>query len=153
MLRVSWTAVIGGVALLVTGFLYYHTFDEAYTVSRLTAGRGPVFYPRILLAAMGLFAVLVIVEGLKEKPVSIVGAQPLVVLGTLGLTGLYILSVTWAGFLISTVVFVFMLPWLLGYRNGPVIAAVAAVYPVVVWYMFEKVFRVILPSSPWFDAF
>ena len=111
------------------------------------------FFPRILLVAMGIFSVGVILEGFKEKLNRISGRQFLIVVATLVLTGAYIYGITSAGFLISTIVYVFVLPWLLGYRNGKVIAIIAALYPVIAWYVFDKFFMIILPSSPWFDYF
>lgn len=152
-MRVSWTTIIGCVALAVTAMLYYHTFHDDYAVSRLTAGRGPVFFPRILLAAMFIFSIGVIFEGRREPPLSLNARRLVGMLATIGLTGLYIHGITAAGFLISTVVFVFALPWLLGYRNLKVIAMVTALFPVITWYVFDRLFKIILPSSPWFDAF
>ena len=153
MVRLSWTTVIGLIALLITTYLFYHTLDDIYAVSVLTAGRGPVFFPRILLGAMFLFSIGVIWEGSKEEFIPMKGEQLLIVIATLGFTGIYIYAISATGFLISTIVFVFVLPWLLGYRNWVAISLIAALYPVTVWYVFEKFFMIILPSSPWFDAF
>ena len=153
MTRMSWTTIIGLISLLITSFLLYHTFDEIYALSAVRTGRGPVFFPRIILALMFLLSIGVMIEGRKEtfKPIS--RDQLLVVVATLGLTGIYIYAITAAGFLISTIVFVFVLPWLLNYRNWKVIVIITIFYPVIVWYIFEKFFMIILPSSPWFDAF
>lgn len=149
----SWTAVIGIASLLIAAFLFYHTFDDAYAVSIITAGRGPVFFPRILLAVMLLLSAAVIYEGWRTPFVPISKRQFLFAGAALGLTGIYIYAITAAGFLISTTFYIFMLPWLLGYRNAVATTAIAAVYPVTVWFIFEKFFKIILPSSPWFDAF
>jgi hypothetical protein len=153
MVRLSWTTVIGSVTLLVATILFYHTLDDIYKISVVTAGRGPVFFPKILLGAMLLLSIGVIIEGFKEKFNPVTGRQLLLVVAVLGLTGLYIYAITAAGFLISTVIFVFIVPWLLGYRKWKAIFAVTIFYPVIVWYVFEKFFMIILPSSPWFDVF
>ncbi len=153
MARLSWTTVIGGIALLLAAFLYYHTYDEAYVVSIVTAGRGPVFYPRIVLAVIVVLSLAVMYEGRNDEFAPFTLRQLLTVGATLALTGLYIFSIIAAGFLISTTAFVFALPWLLGYRNLLIIGAVTATYPIAVWYVFEKLFKIILPSSPWFEAF
>ena len=153
MARLSWTTVIGLVTLLLTIILFYHTLNDIYKVSVFTAGRGPVFFPQILLGAMLLLSIGVIIEGFKENLNPITGKQALLVAATLGLTGLYIYAITAAGFLISTIIFVFILPWLLGYRDGKAIFVITIFYPVTVWYVFEKFFMIILPSSPWFDIF
>lgn len=136
-----------------TVFLLIETLDEVYAVSVLTSGRGPVFFPRILLGVMLFLSVAVTIQGFNQPSAPITRQQLLLVFAVVGLTGVYILSITAVGFLISTVVFVFALPWLLGYRNLLVIGAVTGLYPIAVWYVFEKIFKIILPSSPWFDAF
>ncbi|MBB4303470.1 hypothetical protein GGD81_002513 [Rhodobium orientis] len=153
MTRVSWTTVIGAISLLIAAYLFYHTFDPVYDVSIVTAGRGPVFFPRILLALMLVLSLAVAIEGFRLPHRFFSGRTALIVVSAVALTGLYIAAITSAGFLISTVVYVFALPFLLGYRNVPVIGAVAAIYPLTVWYVFDKVFLIILPSSPWFDSF
>ncbi len=153
MAKLSWTSIIGGLILLVTIYLIYHTFDESYQTSIQSAGRGPVFFPRIILGAMLLFSVIVIVEGLDKVREKISAKTLMVVLAVTAFAGLYIFSITVAGFIISTVVFTFVLPGLLGYRKWHIALAVAAIYPVAVWYIFDKFFLIILPSSPWFEAF
>lgn len=153
MVKPSWTIVSGGIAFLLAAFFFYHTFDDAYSVSIITAGRGPVFFPRILLVAMLMLSLAVMWEGRQEKSIPISGQQLLPVIAAIGLTGFYIFAITAAGFLISTTVFVFILPWLLGYRNVRLIVVVTALYPVSVWYLFDKIFKIILPTSPWFDSF
>ena len=133
--------------------LIVHTFDKAYNISVLTAGRGPVFFPRFVLAAMLLFSLLVIQTGIGKKPDPISMKSLLTVLGAIAVSGLYIGSIVTIGFLISTIAFSIVLPVLLGYRNWIVTIAAGVIYPIVVWYVFQKVFLIVLPSSPWFAAF
>lgn len=154
MARLSWPSVVGTVILAITVYLFYHTFDEVYQTSILTAGRGPVFFPRIILGGMLLFSVVVILEGVNEEPAAGLAPKSLaLIVSVILLTGIYIYSIGAAGFLISTIVFTFLLPLLLGYRNLLICGAIAIIYPFVVWYVFEKVFLIILPTSPWFEAF
>jgi putative tricarboxylic transport membrane protein len=153
MAKPSFTSVIGGLILLSTGFLFWHTFDEVYQTSILTAGRGPVFFPRIVLGAMGLFSLIVIYEGLTEGSEAI-SAQALLVLGVVvALTGAYIFTINWAGFVIPTLIFTSLLPFALGYTKWKTVLTISVIYSFGVWYIFEKVFLIILPSSPWFEVF
>jgi putative tricarboxylic transport membrane protein len=157
MAKLSYSNVVAGLLLMATAYLFYHTFDEAYQTSILTAGRGPVFFPRIVLGAMLLFSLITLVEGqIKSRsgddrdggP----GLAPRVLLPAVVVTGGYILSISWAGFVIPTVIFTFLLPLVLGYRNWLLAAAISISYTISVWYIFERVFLIILPSSPWFGA-
>lgn len=152
MNKLSFSSLVGGVILLATAFLLYHTFDEAYQTSMLTAGRGPVFYPRIILSVMLLLSLIVIGEGLFQSTEMPSGHALVVLLAAIVVTGAYIFSINWAGFVIPTLLFSFLLPMILGYRNWPLALGISVVYTTAVWYIFEKVFLIILPSSPWFEA-
>ncbi len=153
MAGASWASVIGGLIFLTTAFLFHHTFADAYQTSILTAGRGPVFFPRIILAAMAVLSLMVTVEGLREKGAEFRPREILVAGAAIVLTGGYIFSIEAAGFLIPTVIFTFLMPFVLGYRSVPMALIIALTYPPAVWYIFDKVFLIILPSSPWFEAF
>lgn len=153
MAKPSLATLIGGLVLLTTVYLLYHTFDAAYQTSMLTAGRGPVFFPRIVLGVMLVLSCIVVVEGLFEKNTGIPTMRVvLVALAAIGLTGAYIFSMERAGFVISTLLFTCLLPFVLGYRNWPVVLVTAVIYTFAVWYIFEKLFLIILPSSPWFEV-
>lgn len=151
MAKSTFTSFVGGLILLATAYLFFHTFDEAYQTSILTAGRGPVFFPRIILGAMGLLSLIVIAEGLSEENEPLGLNALLVTLSAIIVTGGYIFSINWAGFVLPTMLFTFLLPFILGYRNWLISLAIAVIYTVAVWYIFEKVFLIILPSSPWFE--
>lgn len=153
MVKPSFSSVIGGLILLTTVFLIWHTFDDVYQTSILTAGRGPVFFPRIVLGAMAVFSLIVIIEGLGETSdpmrLNAFAAVGLAV----ALTGAYIFSINWAGFVIPTLLFTTLLPFILGYRKWKTVLTISVIYTLSVWYVFEKVFLIILPSSPWFEVF
>lgn len=142
---------------MATAYLFYHTFDGAYQTSILTAGRGPIFFPRIVLGMMFLFCLITLFEsGIKSRSVDNLkggaGMAPWVLLPAIAVTGGYILSINWAGFVIPTMIFTFLLPLILGYRNWLITVIISISYTIFVWYIFEKIFLIILPSSPWFEA-
>lgn len=150
----AWATLVGGVLLATSIFFWIETFDEAYDVSAVSAGRGPMFYPRILLAAWTLLALVVTLRGLREPPIGPVRWRPsLTVAGAMAVTALYVVGILHAGFLIATAALAFVLPLVLGYRNLIVLILFASLFPVVTWWLFDKVFKIILPTSPWFDSF
>lgn len=153
MAGVSWASVIGGLIFLTTTLLFHHTFADAYQTSVLTAGRGPVFFPRIILAAMAVLSLLVTLDGIREQGAGFRRGEILVVVIAIALTGAYIFSIDVAGFLIPTVIFTFLMPFVLGYRSVLTALILALTYPLAIWYLFNEVFLIILPSSPWFGAF
>jgi hypothetical protein len=99
---------------------------------------------------MILCAAVVVWEGHDDEPLALPPRETLLVLAVFTLTALYVAGILTVGFLFATIGFTFALPWLLGYRNPWVILALTAIYPVTVWYLFQKVFLIMLPSSPWF---
>lgn len=148
--RLTASSVAGGVLGLVALGLFAHTFAPTYDVPMLTAGRGPVFFPRLLLGLMILCAAVVVWQGRDDEPLALPAGTALPVLAVVAATGLYVAGILTVGFLFATIGFTLVVPWLLGYRTPWVILALAAVYPVTVWYLFQEVFLIVLPSSPWF---
>ncbi|MCG8356294.1 MAG: tripartite tricarboxylate transporter TctB family protein [Kiloniellales bacterium] len=133
--------------------LFWHTFDPAYDTAFVAAGRGPVFYPRILLGIIVALATAVAVQSLFQASGEVAGRALPALLSAIGLTGGYVLAFSTLGYLLSTIVYAFVLPFVFGYRKVAISAAFAAGYALATWYLFEKVFLIILPKSPWFTAF
>ncbi len=152
-MRLSLATLIGAGLALVSLFLIHHTFEPIYQRSYQAAGRGPVFFPRILLGIMLVLSLAVMVQGLRETALRIEPALALRMAAVVAVTAAYVLAITRAGFLISSIAFALILPPLLGYRRPLPILAVAAIYPLAVWYLFDRVVRILLPASPWFDRF
>jgi putative tricarboxylic transport membrane protein len=147
-------AMFTAAGILFAGiFLVWHTFDPAYETSFMTAGRGPVFYPRIILWAVLLLSIIVLVQARAESRDEEEPGPYGWTIAALVATGLYTLAITRIGFVISTLAFTVVLPWIMGYRRVPIILGLAVIYTFAVWYVFEEVFLIILPSSPWFDTF
>lgn len=152
-MRISYASAIGCVILLTALFLFVHTFDEQYQTSFLTAGRGPVFYPQIILVVILLLSCLVIVENWTQRETASSAKSVVISFTAIALTGAYIFAMPMLGFVMSTAIFTFVLPFVLGFQSWLISAAIAVVYTLSVWYIFEKLFLIILPTSPWFDLF
>lgn len=71
----------------------------------------------------------------------------------IAVTAAYGIAIGWIGFLIASFAFIVASSFALGYRRISVVAPVAAVYAVAVWYLFQEILLIILPSSPWFSSF
>ena len=164
--RVNGTTAVATLALGTALFLFWHTFDPAYDTAFAAAGRGPVFYPRILLAIIIGLAAAIALQSLFRVPGAQKPSQPAdaapekagwralpALLAAIALTAGYVMAFSAAGYLLSTIVYALLLPLVFGYRNPLAIGAFALSYAVATWYLFEKVFLIILPKSPWFAAF
>ncbi len=152
-MRLSGTLLVGLAFAAATVALGLHSFSDIYETAYQTAGRGPVFFPRILLSAMLLLSLLVVLDGLRQKPLQLPARETRTVLAAIAVTALYVFSITAIGFLLATVVFLFLLPLILGYRRLVILAPFSLGYAIGTWYLFEEVFQIILPKSPWFVSF
>jgi putative tricarboxylic transport membrane protein len=153
MQRISGTSLIGIVMALMAAWLIFHTFSDVYRLPYQASGRGPVFYPRIVLVCLLVFALAVIWEGRNEPGITLNWPVLIPVISVLAATGLYVVAIGSLGFLIATIGYTLALPVLLGYRKLPIVIAIAAIYPVAVWYLFDRIVQILLPASPWFEIF
>jgi len=152
--QVTASALVAIATLAAALFLLWHTFDPVYDSPMASAGRGPVFFPRILLVLMVVFSLAVIGQSLMQAgdasfrcfhlwPVGLAAAA----------TGGYLYLIYLVGYLLATAAFSFTLPLVFGYRRWAVIALFAGLYATATWYVFEVIFRIVLPKSPWFIYF
>lgn len=153
------SALVAAAALAAALFLLWHTFDPIYDTSFATAGRGPVFFPRILLAIIALLSAGVVTQSLLRGNLAEDGSmafewrQVLSVALAAAVTGLYLYLIYVIGYLLASIAFSFVLPLVFGYRRWMSIATFAAVYATVTWYVFEVIFHIVLPKSSWFIYF
>lgn len=153
------SALVASATLAASLFLLWHTFDLIYETSFATAGRGPVFFPRILLAIMALLSTAVMAQSLLRGNLAEDGStafewrQALSVALAAAATGLYLYLIYVVGYLLASIAFSFVLPLVFGYRRWMAIATFAVVYATATWYVFEVIFHIVLPKSSWFIYF
>lgn len=153
------SALVAAATLAASLFLLWHTFDPSYETSFASAGRGPVFFPRILLVIIVLLSAAVMAQSLLRGQLAEDGSTPfewrqaLSVALAAAVTGLYLYLIYVVGYLLASIAFSFVLPLVFGYRRWIAIAVFAAVYATVTWYVFEVIFHIVLPKSSWFIYF
>lgn len=140
--------VVAMVIVLTSALFLSMTFGDVSTFAGQSAGRGPYFFPRIVLIGLLLaecsllWSVFVRGEDEERRPV---GRKFVwLVLATAG----YCALIPWAGFLISSIFYGFVVPLFLGRRDVFLLAVVSLIYSVALWMLFERVFLIILPTSP-----
>lgn len=147
------SALVAGVLLATAAVFGWDSFRDSYHLSRAVQGVGPAFFPRLVLIGMAGLAVVVIVQELRRRSPRLLGDGAVRAAAAVALTVLYGIGVATIGFLLASVAFIALMPVLLGYRRWPVLAVLAVVYAVAVWWMFERFLLIILPHSPWFATF
>lgn len=150
--RATGAAAVSAVALTGACLLFWHTFDPVYDTTFAAAGRGPVFFPRILLGLMIALAGVSVVQSLRDRSERSGGASSWPLALAAIATTVYVFALTEVGFLIATLVYSFAMPPIFGYRRWLVLGLFAPALSVATWYVFEKVFLIILPKSPWFGV-
>jgi len=109
-------------------------------------------FPRLILGAMGIFAVVMFAGGLRRASPGlpfVEHARNLAI--TVGLTALYIIAVEPAGYFPATFVFVTILAMALGLRRPVLVLASSAAFTGAVWLVFVAAFGRRLPPGFLFD--
>lgn len=152
------SALVAGATLAISLFLLWHSFDPIYDTSFAAAGRGPMFFPRILLAIIILLSIGVAVQALlrpagEDGSTRLEWRQAVSVAAAATVTGVYLYLIYVVGYLLASIAFSFVLPLVFGYRRWLIVAVFAITYAAATWYIFEVIFRIVLPKSPWFIYF
>ncbi|WP_180899869.1 tripartite tricarboxylate transporter TctB family protein [Martelella soudanensis] len=149
--RVTEAAVIGALALVVLVF-FIQTFEEISAFARASQGRGPFFFPRFVLGVMAVLLALLmfLLPGVRHRGTELPALRPsLRMLALMAATAGYCAAMPVIGFLASSIVFAIAVPAILGRRDILLLAAVAASYSLAVWFLFERVFLILLPGFSW----
>ncbi len=146
--------IYGGALFFAAAAIFATTFSEQYAGEPLGGDVSTVFMPRAFLIAWMAFAVLLFFRGPGTGSDAgfpgvnwlRLGAVALVSLGTA-------LAMLHAGFLIATVPGFWIFTWIYGYRKPVPLTVVSIALPLGVWFLFNDVFELPLPGSPWFRDF
>jgi len=122
----------------------------------------PAFYPRIVLAATAVLAVVMVVADLLARRARVTapakaegGAGYGLVAAAFGVFSAYVLALPWVGFRIATLVFLVAMQALLepprSARRWAAVGALALAATVASYYVFEHYLHVLLPRGRWTD--
>ena len=141
---IAATAFLAGVAVLT-----WESQAEVYLESGQSLAHNAVFYPRILLGLTALLASMLFVAALSRRGVRVrAGATSYGRVAALaGVVSLYVIAMPLLGFLASTIAFLAIAPVMLGFRGWVTIALVAALFPLVSWWLFVSFLKIPLPGA------
>lgn len=167
----NWSNIIIGIILLIVSVFYYYSTMEFPPPSK-TENLGPAFFPTLLAAVLAFLALLMILDsflargasGKKGDGAVIQGAERLeedsfstedisykFLLGTIGLSFLYVGLISVLGYLISTPLFLIILIRLLGYEKWVNNIAASVGLTAVLYLLFATALGVSLPAGVFFD--
>lgn len=164
----KYNDVFSGFFLLVVSVvMYIATYSfEALTTTVV----GPAFMPQIISVAIGVFSILIIVNGFRKvrhekkeetipEPVVEVHDDEMTpgeqdsykpVIMTLLLMVVYVILMPIVGFLITTILYIFLQMMILSHKTTRKIwlfALVSIVSSIIIYYVFRNVFYVMLPTG------
>jgi len=139
--------IVGIVILLVGAFLWWETYSFRTTEWEPL---GMAFWPRLILSLMGVIAVFFVVKGsVDDGPYMSVNPRAfLILLGGL----VFVLLMSYFGFLLVAPVFIFMFTAMLGgfNRRNLIHAAITAILCTIgVYLIFQKGLLIQLPEAFW----
>ncbi|NNK96691.1 MAG: tripartite tricarboxylate transporter TctB family protein [Desulfobacterales bacterium] len=144
------------IVLLLLGIgLFLSTFSEAYDIEPFMGDVGTVFMPRVYFVIwIGLSIALLVQsfrrddEGDSDQAFSF--SRLCIIMLVSGATAVAILKL---GFVLGMAPGFFIFCWLFGYRKPVTLAIFSIAGTVIIWVLFNNVFELPLPRSPWFNLF
>ncbi len=148
--RVSMKKADIWVALILVPICLYVFYESARWPKEALIG-APTLIPRgvsgCLLLAAGLLLGRALRGKANELEEPLVGENRRRVVLIALLTGAYAAVVAYAGFLISTLIYLFLFGLVLGERRLPRLLLFAVLVPVVIYLIFSTLFNVPLPEG------
>jgi putative tricarboxylic transport membrane protein len=141
---IAATAFLAGVAVMT-----WESYADTYLETGQGVAHDAVFYPRILLGVIALLAIMLGVSALarhSSADAPIAAMRWRVAAALVVATSLYVVMMPLFGFLATTIVFVAVVPVLLGFRRWIMLAIVIALFPLVSWWLFVSFIGIPLPG-------
>lgn len=137
-----------GLGLLAIALVY---FQQSFMILRGFASDrlGPAFFPRMLALTLAALAVTLIVRAVagRSDPSRPPAIQARTLAAVLVVLVLYAFALPYLGFLIATPFMLGAVIWFLGLRAWPSLAVTAVGVTVVLWIVFARLLRVLLPAG------
>jgi hypothetical protein len=122
----------------------------------------PKVYPQILIGVIIALSMLMIVGSLKKtkpmrneskgQPASVIKRLNMRVIIMIGTSVIYIwVGIPWLGFLVSSIILVAFLTWYSGYTNRLITISIAAILPIIIYYIFKLSLHISLPMGKMFQ--
>jgi hypothetical protein len=143
--------IISGSTIIIIGILLLlETTKAQYAGMEDGLGTGPSFFPQVLMIGFILTGTLTIFNGIKHKGNFLPRINWPKVLIFISLTSVLFFSVSRLGFLLSAFPFLLVAMWVMEFRKKIWIFFISLGFSLCSWYLFNFVFEITLPTSPWF---
>jgi hypothetical protein len=143
--------VIAGFLLFFSVFLYSMTWN--FPAGKLSATVGPASMPRLWIFGLWIFCSWLIVDTIRgnARPDNQRQGDVTVPLKLLGMMVVYLLLIRYAGYAISTFLFLTAGATVLNYRKHAVIFVTVVGFVIFSYLIFYKILQVPLPRGLWLE--
>ena len=148
---VTGDSVIAGILLFFSVFLFAVTKD--FPRGKLALSVGPASMPRLWIYGLWIFCIWLIVQTLRggAKAANSRRGNVLIPIKLLGLMLGYLLLIKYAGYYISTFLFLTAGSYMLKYKKHLIIFATVLGFVLFSYLVFDRVLQVPLPKGFWFE--
>lgn len=152
--RLSSTVVVALLLCVVAGAVIINAAD--FPATAIETDPGASAFPTFYACALIVLAVLLVIRDLLlAKPVPCANAQekPAFRKTATGIaaTALYIVAMSYCGYLITTPVFLIVIMALMGYRRWVLTPGIALLLTAILWLLFVEALQVPLPVGTFFE--
>ena len=152
--RLSSTVVVALLLCVVAGAVMINAAD--FPATAIETDPGASAFPTFYACALIVLAVLLVIRDLLQaKPASCANAQekPAFRKTATGIaaTALYIVAMSYCGYLITTPVFLIVIMALMGYRRWVLTPGIALLLTAILWLLFVAALQVPLPVGTFFE--
>ncbi|WP_157966478.1 tripartite tricarboxylate transporter TctB family protein [Oceanibium sediminis] len=154
-MRLSRDFIFAFGALVIAAVFWVESLSPRYE-SDLFAGFGlnALQFPRVLLGIWTGLALLLLLQSVVKTACD--AATPIdwrpAIYGMCGAFG-YFFAMIYAGFFVASVIFMFVMPAVLGYRKYRLLAVLSPVITAGVWVVFVHLLQIQLPRMSWSPFF
>ncbi len=142
-LKITWDTGIGLGIILFAIFILIN----ALGMPNSSLGLGPGDFPEIISVGLIICGIILLIQGIREKPRKIYSKEALISIFILIASGLlYVYLVKYIGFLYLTPFLMLLTMYLFGYRKIHYAILISIIFTLMVYYIFYGIFKVPLPS-------
>lgn len=147
----SGDTVIAGFLLVFSLFLFILTKD--FPRGKLATSVGPASMPRLWIYGLWIFCTWLVFQTVRGKhsPKNSDSGNVRIPLGLVGLMFGYLLAIRYAGYYVSTVLFLSAGAYQLNYRKYWIIVVTVLGFVVLSYVIFYRILQVPLPRGMWFE--
>ncbi len=145
--NINYDQIIAGLIIAISMFFYYQTM--LFQIPEIVNITNPALIPRIWIIVLILLSVLLIIKS-KNKRIPTASYSPKIVLIIISFLLAYLVAMQWAGYYITTPVFILATMYLLQYRKVAMMVINAFGFVLFSYFVFNKLLHIELPLGWWF---